>query len=288
MRDSLMTRQQGRNVFSIDLEEWFCVCNLNQAIPFDRWGTCESRVEKPTLAILDLLTRHRSEATFFVVGWVAERHPDLIREVERRGHEIASHSYAHRLVTKMTPDEFRSDLTRSLDVLAKLTTQPVSGFRAPSFSLTRRSWWSLEIMRELGIRYDSSVFPIGFHPDYGLPDYRLDPHQIAEGIWELPMSVALVAGGGLPCCGGRLLPSVPLLTDQELDSRLQCSGPLRDVLHASLGSGSRTASRGSAACQTHPALQQPGQSHAAPGASVRRFFLHLSPQPLRRKLVLNG
>jgi polysaccharide deacetylase family protein (PEP-CTERM system associated) len=197
-----MNRQPVRNVFSVDLEEWFCVYNLSEAIPFDQWAGCESRVEKPTLAILDLLARHRYEATFFVLGWVAERHPDLIREVERRGHEIASHSYAHRLITKMTPDEFRSDLGRSLEVLAKLATRPVSGFRAPSFSVTRRTWWSLEIMREMGIRYDSSVFPIGFHPDYGVPDSQLVPHQVAEGVWELPMSVALVAGRRIPCCGG--------------------------------------------------------------------------------------
>jgi polysaccharide deacetylase family protein (PEP-CTERM system associated) len=197
-----MNRQPVRNVFSVDLEEWFCVYNLSEAIPFNKWDTCESRVEKPTLALLDLLARHGYEATFFVLGWVAERHPDLIREVERRGHEIATHSYAHRLITKMTPDEFRSDLGRSLEVLAKLATRPVCGFRAPSFSVTRRTWWSLEIMREMGIRYDSSVFPIGFHPDYGVPDSQLGPHQVAEGLWEVPMSVALVAGRRIPCCGG--------------------------------------------------------------------------------------
>ena len=191
-----------QNVFSIDLEEWFCVYNLSQAIPYDRWGDCESRVEKSVLALLDLLSKHRVEATFFVLGWVAERHPDLIREVENRGHEIGSHSYAHRLITSMTPEEFRTDLARSLEVLARLVKQPVIGFRAPSFSVTRKTWWSLEIMRSMGIRFDSSVFPIGFHPDYGVADSPLDPHLTNDGLWELPMSVAVVAGKRIPCCGG--------------------------------------------------------------------------------------
>ncbi len=205
-----------KNVFSIDLEEWFCVYNFDGAIPREQWETRESRVEQATLAILDLLSKHNVQGTFFVLGWVAERHPDLIREVERRGHEIASHGYYHRLITKMTPEEFRTDLNRSLEILTRLASAPVRGFRAPSFSVTRKTRWSLDILRDCGIRYDSSMFPIGFHPDYGVPDARLEPHALPEGLWELPMSVAEVAGKRVPCSGGGYFRQFPYAVTRHL------------------------------------------------------------------------
>lgn len=197
------------NIFSVDLEDWFCVQNLNGIIPGDLWEKCESRVERNTLVLLDLLTKHKVEATFFVLGWVADRYPDLIREVEARGHEIASHGYSHRLITSLTPDEFRADLEKSINVLARCSSQKVRGFRAPSFSVTRKTWWSLEIMRDAGITYDSSIFPVGFHPDYGIPDFPLSPQPLAEGPLELPMSCAEILGRKVPCSGGgyfRLFP----------------------------------------------------------------------------------
>ncbi len=198
-----------RNIFSVDLEDWFCVQNLNGIIPRDQWEKCESRVERNTLILLDLLSRHHVEATFFVLGWVAERFPDLIREVESRGHEIATHGYSHQLLTSMTPDEFRADLEKSLQVLASCSTQTVKGFRAPSFSVTRKTWWALDVMRQTGITYDSSIFPVGFHPDYGIPDFPLNAHRLPEGPFELPMSCAETLGRKVPCSGGgyfRLFP----------------------------------------------------------------------------------
>ena len=112
------------------------------------------------------------EATFFVLGWVADRFPDLVREIERRGHEVATHGYSHRLLTFMQPEEFRADLRRSLEVLAKTASQEVRGFRAPSFSVTQKTLWAIGIMKECGIQYDSSVFPVDFHPEYGIPGRR--------------------------------------------------------------------------------------------------------------------
>src|SRR4051812_31211122 len=108
-----------KNVMSIDVEDWFCVYNLSRQIPYSDWGKCESRVEGNTLRLLDLFGKHKVEATFFVLGWVAERFPALVKEIENRGHEVASHGYSHRLLTMMTPEEFRSDLQRSLDILRK-------------------------------------------------------------------------------------------------------------------------------------------------------------------------
>ena len=204
------------NVFSVDLEEWFCAYNLSRVLPYEVWDQIESRVERSTLSILDLLSKHRVEGTFFVLGWVAERHPDLVREVERRGHEIATHGYSHRLITHLSPDEFRADLERSLEVLTPLANKPIRGFRAPSFSVTKKTWWALDILRECGIRYDSSIFPVGFHPDYGVPDAPLVAHRLAEGIWELPMTAAEVAGRRVPCCGGGYFRQFPYSVTKRL------------------------------------------------------------------------
>ncbi len=198
-----------QNVFSVDLEDWFCVNNLSGVISRDEWDVCESRVERSTLLLLDILSRYHVEATFFVLGCIAERFPGLIREVESRGHEIASHGYSHRLLTSLTPEEFSADLDRSLDVLAGCCRQPILGYRAPSFSVTRKTWWALDIMRAAGITYDSSIFPVGFHPDYGIGDFPLNAHYLPEGLFEIPMSCARVLGRDVPCSGGgyfRLFP----------------------------------------------------------------------------------
>jgi polysaccharide deacetylase family protein (PEP-CTERM system associated) len=216
-----------QNVFSVDLEEWFCVQNLNGIIPADEWEKCESRVEQSTTLLLDLLARHSVEATFFVLGWVAERFPDLIREVARRGHEIGSHSYSHRLITTMSPDEFKADLEKSLEVLAGCTSQPILGFRAPSFSVTRKTWWALDILKSAGLCYDSSIFPVGFHPDYGVPDSPLGPHRI-EGLLELPMSCADVMGQKVPCSGGGYFRLFPYSATRALMRR--CNEQGRSVI----------------------------------------------------------
>jgi polysaccharide deacetylase family protein (PEP-CTERM system associated) len=190
------------NVMSVDVEDWFCVYNLSRLIPYADWDKCESRVERNTVRLLDLFGKHQLEATFFVLGWVAERFPDLVKEIERRGHEVATHGYSHRLLTFMGPEEFREDLQRSLESLAKTASQQVRGFRAPSFSLTRSTLWAVDILKQSGIEYDSSIFPVRLHPDYGMTDAALAPHQLAEGLTELPMSVAEVLGQKIPCCGG--------------------------------------------------------------------------------------
>jgi polysaccharide deacetylase family protein (PEP-CTERM system associated) len=191
-----------KNIMSVDLEDWFCVYNLSRLIPYADWERCESRVEQNTRWLLDLFGQYRVQATFFVLGWVAERFPGLVKEVERQGHEIATHGYSHRLLTAMEPEEFRRDLTRSLEVLARATTQRVRGFRAPSFSLTRSTPWAADILKECGIGYDSSVFPVRFHPEYGIADAELGPYELTPGVTELPMSVAELLGRRVPCCGG--------------------------------------------------------------------------------------
>jgi polysaccharide deacetylase family protein (PEP-CTERM system associated) len=213
-----------QNIMSIDVEDWFCVYNLSPVFPFASWAGCESRVEKNMMRLLDMFDRNRVEATCFVLGWIAERHPDLVREIERRGHEIATHGYSHRLVSQMTEEEFRADVGKSLDVLGGCVRQTVRGFRAPSFSITARTPWAGRVLREAGLRYDSSVFPAGFNPDYGIPDAPLEPYSLADGVLEFPMSCATVGRWRVPCSGGGYFRQYPYALTRSLMRNCNAAG----------------------------------------------------------------
>ncbi|HEX9367341.1 MAG TPA: XrtA system polysaccharide deacetylase [Vicinamibacterales bacterium] len=199
-----------RNALTIDFEDWFCVSNMNHLIDRKDWDLCELRVEGSAGRVLDLLDRHGTKATFFVLGWIADRVPGLVREIERRGHEIASHGYGHRMVTDLSAAEFEDDLERGLEALRKAgVTQEIIGFRAPSFSIVERTTWALPILERRRFKYDSSMMPVGFHPDYGVPNGPLRPFKVTDGMTELPLSCIELFGRRVPCCGGayfRLLP----------------------------------------------------------------------------------
>jgi len=193
-----------KNAISIDLEDWFCVHNLSGVIKQTDWDGCELRVHDSTKRLLSLLDEHNTHATFFVLGWIAERIPELIREVEDRGHEIAVHGYNHLLLTEISAQEFEDDLARALEAIYKcgVTNSPI-GFRAPSFTVVERTkTWALPILEKYRFKYDSSVFPIGFHPDYGVVDAPLSPYKITEGLYEFPMSCLEIFGKRLPFGGG--------------------------------------------------------------------------------------
>jgi len=200
-----------KNALSIDLEDWFCVHNLAGVIKRDDWDKCDLRVRDTTTRILDLLDENNVKATFFVLGWIADRAPDLIQEVERRGHEIGVHGYNHLLLTEITPEEFDADLAKAFEALDKagVKSTPI-GFRAPSFSMVNSTKdWALPTLEKYGFRYDSSVFPVGFHPDYGIADAPLAPYKITDQLHEFPMSVLEMAGRRFPFSGGgyfRLFP----------------------------------------------------------------------------------
>lgn len=200
-----------QNAMSIDLEEWFCVHNFSRVIQNKDWDKCESRVYNSTRRILDLLDRHNTRATFFVLGWVAERLPELIREIEDRQHEIAVHGYNHLLLTEITPREFDEDLSRALEAIDRCgVRQKVIGFRAPSFTVVEKTLnWALRVLEKYNLKYDSSIFPVGFHPDYGMPDAPLSPYKITDRLIEFPMSCIEMFGKRLPFSGGgyfRLFP----------------------------------------------------------------------------------
>ncbi|MCD4726621.1 MAG: polysaccharide deacetylase family protein, partial [Pirellulales bacterium] len=192
------------NVFTVDVEDYFQVSAFEKHVRRDQWDQWESRVVSNTHHILQLLDRHHVRATFFVLGWVAQRHPRLVREIHACGHEIGSHGYWHRLVYQQTPEEFRTDLRRSRDALQETLGRPVTAYRAASFSITRQSLWALEILVEEGFLVDSSVFPIR-HDRYGIPGAEPGPHRLetpAGSLWEFPPSVARLAGMNLPVGGG--------------------------------------------------------------------------------------
>jgi polysaccharide deacetylase family protein (PEP-CTERM system associated) len=204
-----MDRPAIRDAITVDLEDWYH--SIYDLGPAD-WAGLEDRVEAPTARLLDLLDRFRARATFFVLGAVAERHPDLVREIHARGHEIASHGYAHRFVYDLSPDEFRADLRRSLDLLGNLTGEPVLGYRAAYWTITERSLWALDIMAAEGIAYDSSIYPVKTYL-YGIPGTPPGPHVRMEfagrPFYEVPPATFRFLGRRLPVGGGFYMRAFP-------------------------------------------------------------------------------
>ena len=197
------------NYLTIDVEDYFQVAAFEKQVKTDDWSRFESRVSNNTGNILNILENYKIKATFFIVGWIAEKHPDLVREISRRGHEIACHSYNHQRIQSLTKEAFREDTKRSKEILEDICGKKVSGYRAPTYSITGKTLWALDILAELGFTYDSSIFPI-YHDNYGIPDAPRFPYQ-HEGLslMEYPISTALIMGRKVPVAGGgyfRLFP----------------------------------------------------------------------------------
>lgn len=199
------------NLLTIDVEEYFHPNAMDGVVDPARWDTLPQRAEGTTHRLLDLLSEHGARATFFVLGWVAERSPDLVREIAARGHEVACHGYAHRLAYEMTPAQFRADVLRSKQLLEDCLGKPVPGFRAASFSLIESNLWALDVLIELGFAYDSSIFPVR-HDLYGIPGFARFPVRLRREcgeIVEVPPSTVRWGGTNWPAAGGgyfRLLP----------------------------------------------------------------------------------
>ncbi len=197
--------------FTVDVEEYFQVSALESQVTRARWGSLESRVVASVSRLLDLLGLYGAGATFFVLGWVSERHPDMVKAIARAGHEVASHGWDHRRVTDQSPEEFRTSVRRTKHGLEDLTGTAVAGFRAPSFSIGPGQEWAIDILIEEGYRYDSSLFPI-HRRGYGYPNGKREPHWIerpAGRIAEVPPATLRRWGINIPAAGGayfRLLP----------------------------------------------------------------------------------
>jgi polysaccharide deacetylase family protein (PEP-CTERM system associated) len=208
------------NALTFDVEEYFHAEAFAGVVRPDDWPTFGSRVVDATERLLDVLDYADVRATFFVLGWVAERQPELVQEIHARGHELACHGYSHQMISRLTPQEFAEDVKRAKKVIEDIAGTRVIGYRAPTFSVTRQTLWSLEVLMEAGFRYDSSIFPI-VHDRYGIPDAPRFAHQIpifvkripivgkGSTMAELPLSTLSVFGQRLPVAGGgyfRLFP----------------------------------------------------------------------------------
>lgn len=199
------------NAMTVDVEDYFHVSVFDGILPRSRWDALESRVAANTDRLLAIFAETGIRATFFVLGWVAERCPDLVARIAGQGHEIASHGSAHRLVYDMTPAAFRDDVRRSKAVLEEAAGVEVAGYRAPSYSITPRSLWALDVLIEEGYRYDASIFPI-HHDRYGIPLSPRAPYRLQResgAILEAPASAVRYGPLNLPVGGGgyfRILP----------------------------------------------------------------------------------
>lgn len=197
--------------FTVDVEEYFQVLALEPYVPRSRWDSITRRVEVGVHLLLDLLSKHDAHATFFILGWIAEREPDLVREIAERGHEVASHGSDHRRVTTITMDEFRESVRSSKRILEDITARPVFGYRAPSFSIPRGAEWALEILLEENYRYDSSLFPVR-RKGYGFVGGKRDPHRLklaAGFIVEVPPVTLKIGAAVFPAGGGAYFRHLP-------------------------------------------------------------------------------
>lgn len=198
-----------RNALTVDVEEYFQVAAFERTIPREAWDSAESRVEFSTGRVLDLFATHGFKGTFFVLGWIAERHPELVRRIVREGHELASHGYDHTRVHKFEPAQFREDVVRTRKLLEDIGGVAVRGYRAPSYSINGRNLWALDVLQETGHAYSSSIYPIR-HDLYGMPEAPRFPFRVRpDAILEIPVTTVRVGQRNYPCGGGgyfRLLP----------------------------------------------------------------------------------
>src|SRR5581483_10811265 len=212
IRPPLPTGMQSRNVISVDVEDYFHVEAFSRVVSRDSWGQYPCRVEQNTRRLMDVLDASGVHGTFFILGWVADRYPGLVREIVARGHEPSCHSYWHRLIYGLTPAEFRADTLRAKECIEQAAGQAVKGYRAPSFSITAKSAWAPEVLAELGFEYDSSVFPV-MHDTYGVPEAPCRPFRFATAsgaLTEFPMTTFRAAGGrNFPVGGGGYLRMLP-------------------------------------------------------------------------------
>jgi polysaccharide deacetylase family protein (PEP-CTERM system associated) len=194
-----------KNALTVDVEDYFQVAALKEAVDWSDWPNMEYRVERNTDRLLELFDHQNVKATFFVLGWVAERSPDLVRRIQAQGHEIASHGYSHELVYTQSPETFRHETRKSKQILEDITGSPITGYRAASYSITAQSRWALDVLCEEGFTWDSSIFPV-HHDRYGMPGTPHEPYILESPsgatLKEFPLSTCPVGSYRMPIAGG--------------------------------------------------------------------------------------
>ncbi len=189
------------NALTVDVEDYFQVSAMAPHISRDTWPGRPCRVETNVQRLLTLFAERDATATFFTLGWIAERYPQLVRDIVAGGHELASHGYGHLRATEQSRDEFRTDVHRAKSLLEDITGQAVQGYRAPSFSIDNSNSWAFDVLREAGHRYSSSVYPVQ-HDHYGIPDAPRFPYEACPGLTEVPIATTRLLGRNLPAGGG--------------------------------------------------------------------------------------
>lgn len=197
------SNQPFLNAMTVDVEDYFQVTAFESRIARGQWDEFQPRVADNTLRILDLFAQHGVSATFFTLGWVAQRFPELVRRIVDDGHELASHGYQHIRVSEQSPEQFRLDVRQTKTLLEDVSGRAVAGYRAACYSINQNNLWALTVLQEEGYRYSSSIYPVR-HDLYGMPSaprFKFIPQQ-APGLWEVPVSTLPVLGRNFPCGGG--------------------------------------------------------------------------------------
>ncbi len=224
----------AKHCLSFDVEEHFQVSAFESPMRRRHWDQFESRVQINTEKLLELLAKKGVQATFFILGWVAERYPSLVHQIASAGHEVASHGYAHELITSQTPAVFREDIRKAKAILEGILSKPVLGYRAPSFSITKDTMWATQVLVEEGYIYDSSIFPV-VHDRYGVPSANPELHQLSTAsglLWEVPPSTVKCLGVRLPVAGGGYFRLYPYPVLRALLRKLEGEGaPLVMYMH---------------------------------------------------------
>lgn len=202
--------EQVINALTVDVEDYFQVSAFAKQYPRECWDLQELRVERNTYRLLELFEEHDVKATFFTLGWVANKCPNLVKNIVDSGHELACHSYWHHKVSQQTPQEFCQDLSQAKATLEQISGSAINGFRAPSFSIDKNCMWAFDIIKELGFTYSSSTYPIN-HDHYGSPDWPRFPYEVVESLLEVPVSTLNMCNKNWPISGGGYFRLYPYL-----------------------------------------------------------------------------
>jgi polysaccharide deacetylase family protein (PEP-CTERM system associated) len=221
----------ARNAITFDVEEWFHADNLR--VSRQRWRELPSRLDEPLDKILSLLEQNATRATFFVLGWIAMRSPEIVRRIRAAGHEIASHGFWHQPVTRQTRRAFAKDVRISKQILEDIVGKPIIGYRAPSYSINHDTKWALEVLEELGFAYDSSIYPARApHGRYGAPGTSVRPYRIRPTLWEFPLPTLQLPRFRVPVATGAYLRLWPLaVTEQAVRQNLRRAIPVVINIH---------------------------------------------------------
>lgn len=250
----MATQDNITNALTIDVEDYFQVSAMAPYIRRSEWDSLECRVEANVERILALLEHHRTSATFFTLGWVAERYPQMVQRIVAGGHELASHGYGHERASDLSPRSFREDITRARGLLSDIGGVEVTGYRAPSFSIGAGNLWAFDVLAEAGYRYSSSLFPIR-HDHYGMPDAPRFAHRVRDELLEVPATTVQLAGRNLPCSGGGWFRLMPYALSRWMIRRVNCVDAQAAVFYM------------------HPWEVDPGQPRV-PGIDARTRFRH--------------